>query len=366
MPEVPKTGPLLTVVIPTFNEALNIPVLVDRLERALRGIDWEVVFVDDDSPDLTARVVRQLALANARVRCIRRIGRRGLAGACLEGALSSQAPYVAIMDADLQHDEALLGPMLQTLQDGEAALVVGSRYSIGGADDGFSPARRLGSQIAALLVRLTTSLAITDPMSGFFMARRELLDDAAPRLSPEGFKILLDLLLTAPGELRISELPYTFRSRVTGDSKFDLRNMMDFLGLLIAKGTRGVLPLRFINFLFVGLSGVFVQLVALKIGLAFGLQFPPAQVAATVVAMTSNFFLNNLLTYRDWRLSGWSAVAGLMRFYLVCSIGALSNVSVSSLVYAAHPVWWIAGLVGSVIGAVWNFATSSAIVWGRK
>jgi dolichol-phosphate mannosyltransferase len=203
-------------------------------------------------------------------------------------------------------------------------------------------------------------------MSGFFVMRRDLLDELAPRLSSEGFKILFDILVAGKGTLRIAELPYGFRPRLFGKSKLDLRNGIDFLGLLLAKATGNAVPLRFFSFMLVGLSGVVVQLASLWQGLALGLSFPMAQVVATLVAMTSNFSLNNMLTYRDQRVSGMRMIGALLSFYAVCSTGALSNVGVSSWLYASRPVWWMAGLAGSVVGAVWNYVGSSTFVWKRR
>ena len=364
--EATHVAPTLSVIVPTFNEAANVPVLVQRVARALLGISWEIVFVDDNSPDDTSIVAKQLGQRDARVRCIRRIGRRGLAGAFLEGALSSQAQFVAVIDGDLQHDERILPQMLELMAHQRADLVIGSRYVIGGDAQGLGAVRATVSRIATNCARWLTRSSVKDPMSGFFMMRRDLLDRIAPDLSNEGFKILFDILVTErDDDLTIMELPYGFKARKAGESKLDLRNAVDFASLLAAKFMRNVLPLRFLSFLLVGGSGVAVQLACLWQGLALGLSFPAAQAAATLVAMTNNFFLNNLLTYRDQRVAGWQMLPALFKFYAVCSVGALSNVGVSSWLYAQHPVWWLAGIAGSIVGAVWNYAGSSAFVWKR-
>lgn len=364
--EAPRLAPVLTVVVPTFNEAGNVQALVERVTLALMGLSWELVFVDDDSPDATSAIAKKLGQRDARIRCIRRVGRRGLAGAFLEGALSSQAQFVAVMDADLQHDENLLPQMLELLMRQSADLIVGSRYTVGGDAGGLSATRRSISRIATQWARRLTRTAVKDPMSGFFMMRRDLVEKIAPALSNEGFKILFDILVTErDADLRIVELPYGFRSRKSGKSKFDVRNAVDFAALLLAKLTRNMVPLRFLSFLLVGGSGVAVQLACLWQGLAAGLSFPSAEAAATLAAMTSNFLLNNLLTYRDQRVAGWRLIPALLTFYAVCSIGALSNVGVSAWLYGQRPVWWLAGMAGSVVGAVWNYTGSSVFVWKR-
>jgi dolichol-phosphate mannosyltransferase len=360
------TSPLLSVIVPTFKERANVPLVVDKVAAILAGIDWEIIFVDDDSPDGTAAAAKAIGQTDARVRCIRRVGRRGLAGACIEGMLASAAPYVAVMDADLQHDETLLAPMLKALQSGDCDIVIGSRY-LAQAEanaDGLSETRLRGSQVATLLTRRLLHVDVTDPMSGFFMLRRDALDALAERLSTQGFKILADILASADGKLRVRELPYGFRTRLHGESKLDNQVALDFLGLLVTKLTGNALPVRFVSFVMVGAIGVLVHLATLKAGLsALHLDFGAAQTLATLVAMTSNFFLNNWLTYRDQRLHGIALIRGLLLFYVICAIGAVSNIGVATWLYANDPVWWLAGLLGSFVGAVWNYSISSLLVW---
>jgi dolichol-phosphate mannosyltransferase len=363
----PGAAPVLSVVVPTFNEAGNIAELVARLERALDGIQWEAIIVDDNSPDGTSAVAKAVAAKNPRVRCLRRLGRRGLAGACLEGILSSSAPYVAVIDGDLQHDEALLPRMLKRLTDDEADLVVGSRYIGGTVSDGLGGARSAYSHTATGLAQKLLGTSLSDPMSGFFMARRECVEQVAGRLSPIGFKILLDLVLTSQGHLRVVEEHYTFRERHAGESKFDLRIGLEFLGLLLAKLTGGVVDTRFLLFALVGAVGLLVNLVVLKFGLAtFGLPFAVAQSVATFVALLSNFLLNNATTYRDRRLRGFSLVTGFIGFCAIGAAGAISNVGLATWLYSAHSEWWVAGAAGSVMGALWNYLMSSQFVWRTR
>ncbi len=366
-PAATETSPELTVVVPTFNERKSVRTLVDRLDQTLRDVAWEVVFVDDDSPDGTADEVKAIGTHDPRVRCIRRIGRRGLAGACTEGILSSHARLVAVMDGDLQHDETLLAEMVRLMRTGKHDIVIGSRNLPGADAPGLSQERQLASRAAALLARYAVDRDVTDPLSGFFMLRRDIVDGIAHRLSTQGFKILLDILISTRGTLRVTERPYRFRERNDGASKMDARIVLDFFGLLTAKLTGNLVPQRFVSFALVGASGIVVHLTVLKAALAFpAFVFAPAQAIATLVAMVSNFLLNNILTYRDMRLRGPDLIAGLFWFCAVCSIGAISNVAVASWVYAWDPVWWLAGALGSTIGAVWNYAMSSVLVWRSR
>jgi len=361
-----RPAPELTIVVPTFNERANVPILVERLARLLTSCDWEVVFVDDNSSDGTAAVARAIGETDSRIRCIRRIGRRGLAGACLEGMLACQARYVAVMDADLQHDEELLVPMLDALRAGRADVAVASRYLFGGSTAGLSKQRSRVSRGSNAIVRLLLGIDLTDPMSGHFMIRREAFEAIAPSLSSQGFKILLDILATAHGRLRTIELPSAFRERQHGESKLDSKIALDFAALVTAKVTNDAVSARFLLFCLVGLTGIAVHLSILSALLAAALSFGAAQALATVGAIAWNFVLNNLFTYRDQRLTGWHFVTGLIRFQVICAIGAISNVGIATWIYDYDEVWWIAGIGGALIGTVWNFVVSAALVWRQR
>ena len=359
-------SPELTVVVPTFRERDNVAPLVSRLDAALAGIAWEVVFVDDDSPDGTAAEARRLAACDTRVRCIRRIGRRGLSSAVIEGALSSSAGYVAVMDGDLQHDETLLPRMLASVRGG-ADLAVASRHAEGGDASGLSDARR--HRISRLGIRAANAVLpvrLSDPMSGFFLLGRELFERLAPRLSGQGFKILLDLLLSSPIPLTVADVPMTFRRRAAGDSKLDGLVMVQFAAMLLDKAAGGLLPLRFISFALVGAFGVLVDLAVLTALRGVGLGFATTQVIATLVAMVMNFWLNNVITYRSERLRGPALWRGLVLFMAVCGIGAIANVGIASMLYEAHSGWTPAGAMGAAIGVVWNYAVSATLVWRRR
>ncbi|WP_458097658.1 glycosyltransferase [Roseomonas sp. WA12] len=355
----------LTVVVPCYNEAANVAPMVERLAAVLDGLAWEVVFVDDDSPDGTAARVREIATADPRVRGLRRIGRRGLASAVTEGVLSSSAPFIAVIDGDLQHDEAILPAMLAAVRNG-AEVAVGSRHTEGGeAGQGFSAGRARVSDAGTRLAALLLPTPVGDPMSGYFLMPRALFESLAPKLSARGFKILLDLLLSAGRPLRVAEVPYHFRPRVAGESKLDATVLLEFLGLLMDKALGGWLPWRFVSFAAVGAVGVLVHLAVLFLASSLsGLQFEAAQWAATLVAMTVNFLLNNRITYRDMRLRGARLARGLLLFYLVCGLGAAANVGVAGMLVREELAGWgLAGAAGALLTVVWNYAVSSTLVW---
>lgn len=359
-------GPELTIVAPTFNERDNVLELVARLERVLDGERWEIVFVDDDSADGTAEVLRNAARRDSRIRILHRIGRRGLATAVVEGILSSSAPYVAVMDADLQHDESVLPGMLRKLREEDVDLVVGTRYGDDGGTGDWSKRRVAISRWGAFAARAMTGIELSDPMSGFFALRREAFNQVVRGLSPQGFKILLDIVATAKGSLRVAEAPFTFRTRQHGESKLDAAVALDYLTLLLDKSIGRFVPPRFVMFAMVGGLGVAVHMATLAIGAqALGASFLVSQSAATLAAMTFNFFLNNQLTYRDRRLRGAKVLLGLLSFYAVCSVGAVANVGIADFMFGRQYSWWISGIAGVLVGAVWNYAASSALTWRR-
>jgi dolichol-phosphate mannosyltransferase len=353
------------VVSPTFNERPNIRPLVAKLHQALAGVEWEVIFVDDNSPDGTSDEVKATAAEDPRVRGLKRIGRRGLAGAALEGAMASAAPYVVVIDADLQHDETILPQMLEAIRQ-DKDLVVATRYlEPEGLSQGLSATRQRGSRLATRLSRLVLKTDISDPVSGFFMARREVWEKAAPKLSTEGFKILFDIVASHPTPLRVAEIPYRFRDRLEGESKLDTRVVADYLGLILNKATRGVVPTRAILFAAVGVSGIAVHLVALAIlrKTEMALPFASAQFLAALVAMTSNYLINNAITYHDRRKRGWALLSGYLAFCVACSAGLFVNVTVASFLHERLPLTLVAGAIGAAFGAIWNYVTTALAVW---
>jgi dolichol-phosphate mannosyltransferase len=362
----PETAEL-AIVIPTLNEAGNIEALVGKIETALVGVHFEIVFVDDDSRDETRSVMRQLAARDRRVRVVHRIGRRGLSTAVIEGVLATTSPFVAVMDADLQHDETLLAQMLQTLKAEPLDLVVGSRYIDQGDAGGLEGARAGMSRFATDVARHVLKIELADPMSGFFMMRREAFDAAARKLSGQGYKILVDLCASSPAPLRAKELPYIFRKRHAGESKLDTLVVWDFGMLLADKLVGKYVPVRFLAFAAVGGLGLIVHMAVLSALFVTGLAvFAVAQTVAVAAAMTFNFFVNNLLTYRDRRLKGVRKIAlGLLTFCAACGLGAIANVGVANFLFQQHWTWWVSGVAGVLVGACWNYVATALTTWRK-
>lgn len=363
----PELAPELAVVVPTLNERDNVPIVVERLNRVLAGVAWEAIFVDDDSPDGTADVVRAMARRQPNIRCLQRLGRRGLASACIEGILASAAPYAAVMDGDLQHDEALLPEMLGRLKAERLDVVIASRHvGTGGVGD-WQRSRVMISDFASRLGRLVVKAELSDPMSGFFMIRREAFGETMRSLSGQGFKILLDLFASAPRPLAFAEVPLTFRQRVHGESKLDAMVAWEYLMLLLQKLVGPAVPVRFLLFATIGGLGVVTHLTTLwLLTQVFATAFSVAQGTATLVAMTGNFLLNNLFTYRDRRLRGRQLWIGLVSFYAVCGAGAAANIGVASYLNGDHQSWWVSGLAGAAVSVVWNYAMTSIFTWSPR
>ena len=357
----------LAVVVPTFKERENVPLLVAALDSALSNIQWEMIFVDDNSPDGTADQVRSIALHDRRVRIIERVGRRGLSSACIEGMLSTPAPYIAVMDGDMQHDETILPKMLDHMRSDQLDIVVGSRKIAGGSMGEFSRGRVTLSNIGSRISALVCHCEIADAMSGFFLVDQKYFQEVVRRLTGRGFKILVDLLASSRRPVRIAEVPYRFRNRQLGESKLDVNVELEYLFLLVDKAIGDYIPTRFALFVLVGFLGVFIHLGFL--GLFYriaNLEFGLSQALATWLAMTSNFLLNNVVTFRDRRLRGMRFVLGLFTFYLACSVGVLLNVSLANFLHKSFVPWYLAGVAGTAISSVWNYGVNAVFTWRRS
>ena len=356
----------LSVVIPTLNEAGNVEPLLQKLGVALAGIEWEAIFVDDGSSDGTPDLLTKIAQTDRRVRMIRRIGRRGLSSAVVEGALASTTPIVAVIDADLQHDERILPNLYRAIADEGNELAIGTRYAGDGSTGEWDDKRLKISRFATALASPIMKTRLSDPMSGFFAVRRDVLLEAAPNLSNVGYKILLDIVASTHRPLKLAEVGYTFGTRQSGESKLDEMVALEYVELLLDKTIGRFIPVKLVQFGAIGVLGVGVHLALLYATLIGGAAFAASQATAVIGAMTFNFALNNRFTYRDRQLKGFAWFKGLLSFYLVCALGAVANVGIGSLVYEQYHGWWIAGIAGAIVGSVWNYVASSWLTWTRR
>lgn len=355
----------VAVVVPTLNEAANVEKLIAKLSLVLAGRGWEVVFVDDDSPDGTSELVRRIGRTSRHVRIVQRVGRRGLSSAVVEGILATAAPVVAVMDGDLQHSEEALPRLIDAIMGGGADVAVGTRYVAGGGIGDWDKDRARMSRLATRAGQIALGTDVSDPMSGFFAIRRDAFQRALPRLSAVGFKILIDILASSPVPLKVAEIPYRFRTREAGESKIGARVIAEYAELIADKTIGRFVPVRLLKFLMVGGLGVFVHLAVLRAILGTGSAFVTAQTAAVMTAIAFNFFLNNSFTYADRKLRGWRLIGGLASFYAISALGAVANIGIGTWMAGHDERWWVAGVAGVVVGAIWNFAMSSALTWRK-
>ena len=361
--------PSLSIVIPTYNERENISQILEKVRKSLRGVRYEIVFVDDNSPDGTSDEVKVFMQKSPYIHLIHRIGRRGLSGAIIEGIFASNSSLVGVMDCDLQHDETKLLEMLALFKkDNSLDLVIGSRFTEnGGISDGaFSKFRELGSKIVTFMIKKILSINSTDPLSGFFMVKRNSFLRHAKNLQTQGFKILADFLVTSGNTIKVREVGYSFKNRVLGESKMSLLTALELISLVLSQICGGKVSIRFILFCMVGVSGIFVQLATTGILLLFANGFSTSQTVGILAAMTSNYFLNNYITFQERRLQSIDLLRGLLSFYFICSLGAFTNIAVATYLFSLSSNWLLSSFVGAIFAAVWNFTLSSNLTWKSK
>ncbi|HEX7758252.1 MAG TPA: glycosyltransferase [Caulobacteraceae bacterium] len=355
--------PELSLVICTLDEHECIGRVIGELDAALSSISHEIIVVDDSADERTAdAVLSVIARGGCNVRLIRRSGVRGLASAAIAGWDAARGEVLGVMDGDGQHDPRKLREIYDRLIASGADVALVSRYA-GDTGTGLTGFRDIISRIATRVTRVALGVRVTDPMSGQFVFHRGWYDQVRPRLSGVGFKILLDVVASGSAAPRTVEARGALRPRIAGESKLDFRVMADLVALLIAKRTNGLLSARFALFAAVGALGVGVHLATLEAAKLLGGPFWLAQGLAIFTAMTSNFFLNNALTFRDARLTGAAAVKGLGLFYASCSVGALISEGLAVAVTSFTSAWILAALAGAVVGAVVNYSFSRAFTW---
>ena len=361
--------PNLSIVIPTYNERENISKILEKLRKSLKAIKYEIVFVDDNSPDGTSEEIQVFMKKSQNVHLIRRIGRRGLSGAIIEGIFASKASLVGIMDCDLQHDESKLLEMLALFNKNTSLdVVIGSRFAEDGeiSNRAFSKIREIGSKTITVVIKKLLNINSTDPLSGFFMVKRDSFLSRSNKLQTQGFKVLADFLAVSGHNIEVEEIGYKFKNRVLGESKMSLLTALELISLVLSQIFGGKVSIRFILFCMVGVSGIFVQL--LTTGLLFLLAngFSTSQTVGIFAAMTSNYFLNNYITFQERRLKSIDLLRGLLSFYLICSLGAFANIAVSTYFFSLSSNWLVSSFIGAIFGAVWNFTLSSIFTWKSK
>ncbi len=361
---------VLSLILPTFNEAENLPILLPKLEEALKGTPHEVIIVDDDSPDRTWHVAQELSEKLSDVHVLRRIGRRGLSSAVVEGFLAAKGDVLAVMDADGQHDLSLLPKLFQAVQNG-ANIAIGSRYIEGGSVGKWDEQRYLLSRIATGLAIRLCKVKVKDPMSGFFALDRKTFESTLPRLNPKGFKILLDFLVHVPKGTTAKEIPFTFGTRMHGESKLSRQVQIEFLEYLYDVTFGKYIPLTFVKYCIVGTLGVLVhvgtyELLSSLFREASGLSlygFSLSVIGAIETAIIFNFILNNLWTFAHIKLRGVALVTGFITFNLACGVGALANYATATFLFSLGFAELLSVVLGAFVGVFWNYTINRLMTW---
>ncbi len=360
---------MLSLILPTYNEAENIEELLPKVQQALTGIEHEIIVVDDDSPDQTWRIARAMASKMQSVHVLRRIGRSGLSSAVVEGFLAAKGDVLAVMDADGQHDLSLLPKMYQATK--EADIAIGSRYIEGGSVGEWDEQRYALSRLATRKATRLCRIKVKDPISGFFAIRHDEFDQVLPRLNPKGFKILLDILVHVEEDTTAKELPFRFGQRLHGDSKMSPQVQLQYIEYLYDVTIGRYLPLLFIKYCIVGGLGVLVHMMTYvaAASLLNGdgalpiVNVSAALLIATEVAIYFNYLLNNVWTFARHRLRGWNAVKGFVWYNFACLFGAFANLSITTFLYQNGTHELMSVFIGATVAAVWNYTISRMLTW---
>ena len=362
---------MISIVIPTFNEVKNIIPLLKNLTVLVKDFEYEIIVVDDDSPDGTSNVVNKYMKSNKSIKLITRIGRSGLSSAIKEGLIFAQGKYLLVLDGDGQHHPSFILDMLEKIKKNKSDIVIGSRFLNTSKLEGLSNKRSLGSKFANKLARISLHknyAKLTDYLSGCFCLEKEMTKKYIRKIEINGFKFLYELLSLSKGNLDVLEVPLLFKERRFGNSKLDIAIVWDFIISILHNLTLRLLPRRAISFGLVGISGVFVQLFITSFLVEiFLIDFYNALPFAVISAATSNFLINNQVTFRSERLKNLSLLIGLLKFLIVASLPVIANVGIATAIYKYISAdTFIAQIAGIAIVYAWNYLASSSFVWKKS
>lgn len=363
--------PDLSIVVPTYNESENIPLLLEKLDAALDNIDYEVIVVDDDSPDKTWEIAQNISNVDNRVKVIRRLDAKGLSGAVTAGMLESNGSAIAVMDADMQHDERILPDMYRLIANGECDICVGSREAQGGSYGDWSIERKLVSFFAKILANIALGPSVKDPMSGFFALSRNYFESTVGKVNPSGFKILLEFI--ARGESpQIREVGYTFRKRIHGETKLTATVAIEYLLALIDLRFGWLIPNNFVKFAFVGVTGSLVNLSGFAVAQSLGISMPFSVYIGVQLAILWTYFGNNIFTFSPIRYRGLKFFKGLLLYQIVGAYGLIVQYSVVDTIVSNWPavnssLWslYLAYLVGVCFAAIGNYFLHTHYTWSK-
>jgi len=361
---------IISVIIPTYNEYKNLPNILDQLLNLETIFEKEIIIVDDNSSDGTQNLARSYSQNDRRIRLISRLGRSGLSSAIKEGCLCASGDLIVIMDADGQHEPKSILNGLKKFDNKNIDITIGSRFLDESIIKGLSSKRESGSSIANFLARFTLHSRykkLTDYMTGFIILKRNSCIKYIEKIDVNGFKFLYELLSLSKGKLTVIEIPLVFGFREFGQSKLDLAVIWDFLISLIHNFFGRIIPRRAFSFALVGLIGVFVQMFVIYFLLwVTDFDFEKVLPIGVILAATSNYTINNILTFRSNKLSGKNFYFGLFKFLLVASLPIIANIGVVNLFYKQlSSNTFSAQIAGILVVFIWNYAASSRVVWNN-
>lgn len=354
----------LSVIIPTFNEAENILKVINEVEDSLQGHDYEIIVVDDNSPDGTSDLVKKYSKSNSKVSCIKRTWKKGLSSAVVEGVALSSKEHICVMDGDGQHNPKDLSKFINEFENQEIDLVIGSRFIGKKNTEGLSSSRNELSRFGIKITNFFLKSPVTDPLSGFFMAKRQSLEGIRGSLYKDGFKILFDILMLDKS-LKFEEVAIDFRSRLKGESKLNISTLFNLAGQIFENLTQGLIPANFIVFAFVGTLGVVVHLASLNILLSFGIEFILGNLCSTLLAMCSNYFLNNYITFHNIHKLFSERLKGLLKYCFANSFSILANIGVASQFYLNDFSAFSSAMLGIMAGLILNYFLSVNLVFKK-
>jgi len=368
---VDESLPDISVIIPTYNESENLPILLERVSTALRDLDHEVVIVDDDSPDGTWRIAEDLTATYPTLRVIRRIDAKGLSSAVTTGMLQATGRVLAVMDADLQHDEGILPEMHHQVANEGHDVAVGSRETEGGSYGEWSTSRKLVSFGAKLLAKWALGPQVKDPMSGFFAISRNYFQKTVDKVNPSGFKILLEFLARGSNPSTV-EVGYTFRKRLHGETKLNASIAIEYLLALIDLRFGWLIPNRFVKFGMVGITGSLLNFCGFAILQSLGASIPLAVLFGVELAIIWTYFANNFFTFTPMTYRGKDFFKGLLLYHFVGLYGLVIQFSVVDTLLSNFPVLsenllslYPTYMIGVAFAAIGNYFLHGYYTWNR-